>query len=102
MAYFLVIAHDGKDADVPERRKKTRPSHLEGLKSLVAADEIVSGGGILNPAGDMVGSAVFAQFPSRSELDAWLAREPYVVNNVWKDIQVIPIRMTVRDGKITP
>jgi hypothetical protein len=45
---------------------------------------------------------VFAQFPSRTELDAWLASEPYVVNKVWKDIEVIPIRMTVRDGKITP
>jgi uncharacterized protein YciI len=69
---------------------------------MVAKDEIVSGGGILNPAGEMVGSAIFVQFPSRTELDAWLAREPYVVNKVWRDIEVIPIRMTVRDGKITP
>jgi len=102
MAYFLVIARDGKDADTPARRKQTRPSHLENLKPMVAKDEIVSGGGILNLAGEMIGSAVFAQFPSRTELDAWLAREPYVVNKVWKDIEVIPIRMTVRDGMITP
>jgi uncharacterized protein YciI len=102
MAYFLVIARDGKDPETPARRKKTRPSHLENLKPMVARDEIVSGGGILSPANEMVGSAIFVQFPSRSELDAWLAREPYVVNKVWRDIEVIPIRMTVRDGKITP
>jgi len=42
------------------------------------------------------------QYPSRAELDAWLAREPYVAQDVWKDIEVVPLRMTVRNGKITP
>ena len=102
MAYFLVIARDGNDADAPARRKTARPAHLEGIKSMVEKGELLNGGGILNGAGDMVGSAIFMEYPSRKELDDWLKREPYVVNGVWKDIQVIPIRMTIQNGQITP
>ena len=39
---------------------------------------------------------------SRAELDAWLAREPYVKQGVWKRIDVTPIRIAVRDGRIMP
>jgi hypothetical protein len=102
MAYFLIVAYDGKDADTPSRRKRTRPAHLEGIKPMVEKGELIIGGGILNPAEEMIGSTLIMQYPSRAELDAWLAREPYVVNGVWEDIQVMPIRMTVRDGQITP
>jgi uncharacterized protein len=102
MAYFLVIARDGNDADAPARRKTARPAHLEGIKPMVKKGELLYGGGILNGAGDMVGSAIFMEYPSRKELDDWLKREPYVVNGVWKDIQIIPIRMTIQNGQITP
>jgi uncharacterized protein len=102
MAYFLVIARDGKDEEAPARRKKTRPSHLEGIKPMVEKGELIVGAGLLNEQGEMIGSTLIMQYPSRTELDAWLAREPYVANGVWKDIQVTPLRMTVRDGRITP
>jgi len=102
MAYFLVIARDGNDADTPWRREKTRPSHLEGIKPMVEKGELIMGGGILNPAGEMIGSTLIMRYPSRAEPDAWLAMEPYVVNGAWKDIQLMPLRMTVRDGQITP
>ena len=39
-------------------------------------------GAILDDAGNMIGSAVFAEFPTREHLDAWLAREPYVRQKV--------------------
>jgi uncharacterized protein len=102
MAYFLVIARDGNDADAPARRKTTRPAHLEGLKVMVKKGEMLYGGGILNGAGEMVGSTTIMEYPSRKDLDDWLKREPYVVNGVWKDIQIIPIRMTVQNGQIMP
>jgi uncharacterized protein len=102
MARFLVIARDGSDAEAPARRKSARPAHLEGMKPMVDKGELLYGGGILNSAGDMVGSAVFVEYPSRKELDAWLERESYVVNGVWKDIQIIPVRMTVQDGRTMP
>jgi uncharacterized protein YciI len=102
MAQFLVIAYDATDAEAPARRKAARPAHFEGIKPMVARGEIVVGGALLGEAGDMVGSVVLAEFPSRTELDAWLEREPYVKEGVWKKIEIKPIRIAVRDGKINP
>ena len=31
-----------------------------------------------------------------------VAREPYVPRGVWKDIEVTPIRIAGRDGKMAP
>jgi uncharacterized protein YciI len=50
----------------------------------------------------MIGSVVLAEFPNRADLDAWLAREPYVTEGVWKNIEIKPFRLAVLDGKITP
>lgn len=41
----------------------------------------------------MTGSTIIAEFPSRRELDQWLAQDPYVTQEVWNDIQVIPCRI---------
>jgi len=102
MAQFLVLAYDATDAEAAARRKAARPAHFEGIKPMVAKGEIVVGAALLNDQGGMVGSAVVTEFPSRAELDAWLAREPYVKEGVWKKIEVRPVRIAVRDGKITP
>jgi uncharacterized protein YciI len=100
MAQFLVLAYDGTDAGAPERRKSVRPRHFEGIKPMVEKGEIVYGGAILDDAGGMIGSAVFVEFPSRRELDAWLDREPYVKERVWQKIEVKPVRVAVANGKI--
>jgi hypothetical protein len=100
MAQFMVIGRDGSDAQA--RRLAARPAHFAGIEGMVAKGEIVSGSAILDDGGNMVGSVVIAEFPSRAELDAWLAREPYVTGGVWQDIEVKPVRIAVRDGKVTP
>ena len=69
---------------------------------MVAKGELRAAGAILDEAGKMIGSAVMAEFPSRAELDAWLARDPYVTEGVWRKIEIRPFRMAVLDGKITP
>ena len=100
MAQFLVLAYDGTDAGAPERRKAVRPRHFEGIKPMVQKGEVVFGGAILDDGGRMIGSAVFVEFPSRRELDAWLDREPYVKERVWQKIEVKPVRVAVANGKI--
>jgi uncharacterized protein YciI len=100
MAQFLVLAYDGADAGALERRKSARPRHFEGIKSMVEQGEIVFGGAILDVGGRLIGSAVFVEFPSRRELDAWLDREPYVKERVWQKIEVKPVRIAVANGKI--
>ena len=102
MAQFFVLAYDGTDEGALARRRAARPAHFEGIKPLVARRELLAAGAILDDTGKMIGSAVMADFPSRAELDAWLARDPYVTEGVWQKIEVKPFRMAVLDGKITP
>ena len=102
MAQFLVLAYDGTDPSAAERRRAARPGHFDGIGEMVAKGELICGGALLDDAGKMIGSAVFVEFPSRRELDAWLDREPYVKERVWQKIEVKPVRIAVRDGKINP
>ncbi len=102
MAQFFILAYDNTDAEAPDRRRAARPAHLQGIEPMVEKGEIRAGGAILDEAGNMIGSALFAEFPSRAELDAWLAREPYLQRGVWKKIEIRPFRLAVLDGALTP
>ena len=92
---FLVVARDGTDEGALERRQKTRPSHLESIGPLVDAGNVLVGGAMLNEAGDMIGSMLLVDFAGRDDLDAWLARDPYVTEGVWREIEVHPFRTAV-------
>ena len=92
---FLVTAKDGTDDDAIERRKRVRPTHLEGIAPLVEGGHVLVGGAILNEDGDMVGSMLLVDFEDRTGVDAWLARDPYVTDGVWKEIEVRPFRAAV-------
>lgn len=98
---FLVLAYDGTDKEAKARRAAVRPAHFANIKPMVERGELRAAGAILDDAGDMIGSIVFAEFPSRADLDAWLAREPYVKEGVWQRIEIKPFRLAVLDGKIT-
>jgi uncharacterized protein YciI len=92
---FLVIAKDGTDEGALERRQQTRPSHLEGIGPLVESRNVLVGGAILSDAGDMVGSMLLVEFPGKEEVDVWLARDPYVTDGVWQEVEVHPFRTAV-------
>jgi len=92
---FLVVAKDGTDEGALERRKRTRPTHLESIQPLVDHGNVLVGGAILNDTGDMIGSLLLVEFPDRADLDAWLAADPYVTDGVWREIEVTPFRSAV-------
>jgi uncharacterized protein YciI len=92
---YVVIARDGTDPEAKARRLRIRPAHLDGLSAFVERGQILVGGAIFDDAGDMVGSIVLAEFPTRAELDAWLAADPYVTEGVWQDIEVRDFRPAV-------
>jgi uncharacterized protein YciI len=92
---FIVIAHDGTDPEAKDRRAAVRPAHLERIAPHVESGRVLLGGAMLDEAGDMVGSVVLADFPSREEFDAWIAGDPYVTGGVWQQIEVRPYRPAV-------
>ena len=95
MPQFLVIAYDGTDPEAKARRLAARPAHLDGVRPMVESRQMLVGGAILDEAGEMTGSATIVEFPSRAELDAWLATDPYVTGDVWRKIEVRPFRVAV-------
>ena len=90
---WLIVARDGTDAQAQGRRKAARAAHLENAAKLQAKGHLLVGGALVDDDGRMIGSACVAQFETREELDAWLRSDPYVVGNVWQDIQIMPYRV---------
>jgi len=90
---FLVMAYDTKDAGALERRMKVRDAHLATIARYQAQGHMHIGAAILDDAGQMIGSCIIAEFPSREALEVWIAEEPYVTGNVWGSIQVSPCKI---------
>ena len=97
MPQWVVIARDGRDAAALERRMKARPAHFERLPGMVDRGELRVGGAMLGDDGGMIGSVALVEFPDRAALDAWLAEEPYMTGDVWRDVEIIPFRTAVPD-----
>ena len=91
---FLIKAYDGPN--MLEKRMEVRPRHLEGMSRL--SEHIICAGGLLDEEGKMKGSALIMDFGSRGELDAYLAAEPYVLENVWQKIEVEPMNVVIANG----
>jgi uncharacterized protein len=85
---FMVTAYDGTDAEAPARRLAARSAHLKLVDESIARGEQIFGAAILDEEGNMRGSLMIMNFPSRAMLDAWLAREPYIQANVWQTIEI--------------
>jgi uncharacterized protein YciI len=86
---FIVIAHDGTDEGVLERRLAVREAHLKSAKEMFDSGKWLYAAGISNDDGKMIGSMIVCGFPSRDELEQeWLKKEPHVVGKVWKKIDV--------------
>lgn len=92
---FLILAYDAKDSEAPKRRLEARQAHLDLIARYKASGNMKMGAAILDEAGNMAGSCIIADFPSRAELDAWLAEEPYIAQKVWGEV-------TVQGCKIAP
>ena len=89
---FLVIAMDGTDDGALDRRMAVREDHLAGIGKLKEQGHFVSGGGILDDDGNMIGSAVVYEFPDRESVEKCVAEDPYIKGNVWQDVTIRPFR----------
>ncbi len=88
---FMIKALDGKDKLA--KRMEVRPRHLEGMEKM--RDHIICAGGLLDENGKRKGSVMILDFPSRRELDAYLASEPYVLEKVWEQIDVETMNVVI-------
>lgn len=93
MKQYLIIAQDANDAEALDRRQRVRPFHLEGAKQLKANNQFIKGGAILDSEGQMRGSVMFLQFESEEQFRDWYAKEPYITEGVWEQIEVKPFRV---------
>ena len=85
---FLVQGYDGTDDKAYERRQNARDGHLENMKKLRENKQILFAVAMLNSEGKMCGSTMIMEFANRTELDAWLEKEPYVTGKVWEKVEV--------------
>ena len=85
---FLVIGHDGTDAEALNRRLAARPAHIEMGNRLRAEGKHLFGVALLDDSEKMVGSVLLVDFADRAGLDSWLEQEPYVTGKVWQRIEV--------------
>ncbi len=85
---FLVIGKDGTDQGAMDRRMAVREAHLRLGDEMEALGNRWYGAVLLDDNGKMIGSMALMDFPSETELQGWLAKEPYVTGNVWQTIEV--------------
>ncbi len=93
MQQFVIIAYDAKDEGAMARRMECRSAHTLAMAQARENGNMICGAALLDDSGKMIGSNIIVNYPSRKELDEWLAVEPYVVGKVWDNITVIPAKL---------
>ena len=88
---FMIKALDGENKLA--RRMEVRPRHREGMEKL--RSHIICAGGLMDNEGKMKGSVLILDFPSRDDLDSYLASEPYVVEQVWEKIEIETMNVVI-------
>lgn len=91
MEHFLLVARDHEGQ--LERRLAAREAHVALGDKLVASGNLLYGGAMLDEDQKMMGSMLVCAFNSRDELDEWLKKEPYVTQDVWRDIEILPFKI---------
>ncbi|MBR7041830.1 MAG: hypothetical protein IKI24_08375 [Clostridia bacterium] len=92
---FIVTAKDGEN--MLAKRMEVRPRHLENMERM--KEHIVCAGGLLDEEGKMAGSVLILDFASRGELDAYLEKEPYVTEGVWRQVDVQKMNVVIVKGE---
>jgi uncharacterized protein YciI len=91
---FIVTGYDGDDDNAPQRRMDARSAHITNLEKLYKQGSILYAAAITDDAGKMIGSMVVAEYDSEAALkEKWLDNEAYVVQDVWKKIEIKSARV---------
>ena len=92
---FALVAHDRPNSVA--RRMELRPDHLKHLEAL--GDTLVLAGPFLAENGDMVGSIVVIEAETLEAARQILARDPFMVGNLFDSVTIKPWRLGVNKTK---
>lgn len=95
---FMIKALDGKDK--LEKRLEVRAQHIENIKKVKEYGSVICAGGLLDEQGKMKGSFLILEFQTKELFDQYLASEPYIIHNVWEDIQVEICNTVIQNDEI--
>lgn len=85
--HTVIIAMDGTDNAAPDRRLAARQAHMARVAPMAADGTLALGGAILDAAGGrMIGSIAVTAHADDAAARAWMADDPYVTGNVWRDV----------------
>jgi uncharacterized protein YciI len=94
--WFAIIGTDVPDS--LEKRKASRPAHIERLQALLDQGRLLIAGPFPaidsddpGPAG-FTGSLILAEFASQADAEAWAKADPYVAAGVYASVSVKPFR----------
>lgn len=93
MPQFLLLATDYKDTDALTRRMNVREKHLQRMRAEKDAGRFIIGGAKLNEQGNMYGSMLVVQLENEEAVKAWINEDPYITNNVWEHVEILPFRV---------
>ena len=72
-------------------KQKSRIDEKTTVETGFLASEI--GGPLTDADGRMIGSMMVLDLPDETAVHAWLAEDPYVRQDVWKDISILPFQI---------
>ena len=94
--WYAIIGNDRKDSLAA--RLAARPEHIARLETLRDAGRLRLAGPFPaidaedpGPAG-FSGSLIVAEFASLSDAQAWAQADPYIAQNVYRDVDVFPFK----------
>ena len=86
-SHSVILAFDGIDAAAEARRLAARPAHVARVAPMSLAGTLLFGGAILDAAQSrMIGSIAVTRHATDAAARAWMADDPYVTGDVWRDI----------------
>ena len=89
--HFLILAWDVEGDEGLARRDAARPAHGKSIRTQWEQGHVVLGAGILDDENAARGSLVVVDYPTREDVDAYLASEPFVTHGVWARVEVHPL-----------
>lgn len=99
---FQILAFDAQDEGAYERRMKARPAHAEMIKSYKEKGHMILGAALLDDDGKMIGSSIVVDFPDHAAVEEWLNEEPYVLEDVWEEVNILPCQIAPTFAEFIP